>query len=84
MPSKGGRVDAPARGDGVVGPSMVRIGRVADLAPGRFLLETRDGRRLWMKGDCVFTVDEGVVTLICEQDRLPEYTAPAPGDARTA
>jgi hypothetical protein len=63
---------------------MVRIGRVAELAPGRFLLETRDGRQLWMKSDCVFTVDEGVVTLICEQDRLQEYTAPASSDARTA
>jgi hypothetical protein len=63
---------------------MARIGRVLDVAPARFLIEARDGRRVWLKIDSVFTVDEGVVTLICEHDRLDEYRAHVPGDAQSA
>lgn len=77
-------MDRVARGDDVVGPSMARLGRVAETAEDRFLLEVRDGRRLWMNADSIFTVDSGVVTLICEYDHLAQYTLPAPGGRRSA
>ena len=77
-------MDKPRVGDEVVGPSLSRVGRVVEVAGDLFLLAIPDGTRLWLSPDTIFTVDGGLITLICERGHVRDYQVRPPRDERSA
>lgn len=60
----------------VNGLSGRRIGSIAEVRPKAFLVRT-DSREMWLRRDCVFTVDDdGRVMLICEEANIGRYESP--------
>jgi hypothetical protein len=53
------------------------LGHVASTADDRFLLDT--GReQIWLDDECIFTVDDGVVTLEVDPPQLEKCETEAP------
>lgn len=51
------------------------LGEVKARRKGAFLLSPHDEAmpERWLTEDCVFSVEPGIVTLICEAEGLPRY-----------
>lgn len=60
------------RGQAVKTLSGVRVGRVDRVLAREFELVT-DAWSLRMAKECIYLVDHGVVTLVCESKGLPTY-----------
>jgi len=50
-----------------------RIGVLADAREDAVLLKLVRGTDLWIERAAIFTIDDGKVTLICEEDGLHRY-----------
>lgn len=75
MSKPGLREPAPVRGLGVLSISGERLGTIADVRAGQFLLD--DGAQAhWLSRDAIFTAGNDVLTLICEREGLENYAAP--------
>ncbi len=77
-------MERPQAGEEVVGPSLARIGLIAAVQGDRFQVLLPDGRKLWLRNDIVFTVDSGLVTLICEANHLEHYAVSGNGSSKSA
>ncbi|MCC7363957.1 MAG: hypothetical protein IT303_06265 [Dehalococcoidia bacterium] len=63
----------PAIGERVAATSGRPIGVVIQVRPDCFHV-AMPGNDAWLTRDAVFTIEEGVVTLVCEPERLCAYT----------
>lgn len=59
----------------VLSVSGILLGEVGAVSEGRFLLRTV-GDDAWIRRDAVFTVDEGRVTLVCNENGVKRYIVP--------
>jgi hypothetical protein len=67
--------DLPVAGHRVTTLDCSTLGTVAELGDGKFRVDGDDGSR-WLRQDAVFTVEQSVVTLVCNLGRLDAYVAP--------
>lgn len=69
------REPSPVRGLRVLSISGERLGTIADVRAGQFLLD--DGAQgHWLSRDAIFTAGNDVLTLICEREGLGNYAQP--------
>lgn len=63
----GQRSRRPAEGQSVVSLSGRRLGTVVEVVGEAFCME-HEHARIWLASEAVFTVDGGLVSLVCEVD----------------
>ena len=65
-------------GKRVSAPSGQSFGTVERVLPGMFLLRTNEGEEYWLSRECLYDVDDGRVTLICEREGVSRYVSEPP------
>jgi hypothetical protein len=73
----GQRSRRPVVGASVVSISGRRLGLVAEVSGDAFCLEQQQ-ERIWLGAEAIFTVDAGVVSLICESEGVSKLAVPPP------
>ena len=73
----GQRSRRPARGATVVSISGRRLGMVIEVTAEAFCLEQLQ-ERIWLGPEAIFTVDAGVVSLVCEAEGLEKLAISQP------
>jgi hypothetical protein len=73
-----GDLSTPESGCRVAAMDFKLLGAVSAVTPHAFALELASGDRIWLTRQAIFTVDHGLVTLVCNAARVRAYLAVAP------
>lgn len=69
------RLSTPVVGFRVMAMNHRVVGEVSGVMSHAFAVRLANGRSAWLSRDVIFTVDDGLVTLVCNAPRLAAYLA---------